>query len=53
MTDFAESMHHRAVRYYRIELAKTTPGLSRAKLVTLLARLRMAAEDHGWPATDE
>ena len=48
---FAESMHHRAVRTYRRELAAAPPGLGRAKLMTLLARTKMAAQERGWPET--
>ena len=50
---FAEAMHHQTVRNYRLELACVVPGLKRARLLTLLARLKFAAEEHGWPATDD
>jgi hypothetical protein len=48
---FAEAMHHQTVRNYRRELAGAQPGLKRARLLTLIARAKLAAEDHGWPAT--
>ena len=48
---FSEAMHHQNVRNYRRELALEWAPLKRAKLKTLIAREKMAAEDHGWPAT--
>jgi hypothetical protein len=48
---FAEAMHHQSVRNYRAELVVAPMGLKRAKLLTLIARAKMDAEDHGWPAT--
>jgi hypothetical protein len=48
---FAKSMHHLTVRQYRLELAMAPPGVGRAKLITLLARMKVAAEEHGWPET--
>jgi hypothetical protein len=48
---FAEALHHQNVRTYRRELALEWMPLRRAKLKTLIAREKMAAEDHGWPAT--
>ena len=50
-SDFTERMHHQNVRNYRIELVHAAPGLNRARLLTLLARAKMAAEENGWPAT--
>ena len=47
----AEIVHHQTVRKYRLELTTAPPGLGRAKLMTLLARMEMAAEEHGWPET--
>jgi len=52
MTDFNEALHHQTVRDYRRELAVAPPGLKRTKLVTLIARMKMAAAEHGWPQTD-
>jgi hypothetical protein len=48
---FAQNMHHEAVRKYRLELATAPQGLGRAKLITLLARMKMVAEEHDWPET--
>jgi len=48
---FAEAMHHQSVRTYRRELLLTPVGLKRAKLLTLIARARMTAEDEEWPET--
>jgi hypothetical protein len=48
---FAEAMHHQTVRTYRRELAREPIAIKRAKLITLIARAKMDAEDHGWPAT--
>ena len=48
---FAEALHHQNVRTYRRELALEGVPFKRAKLKTLLAREKMAAEDHDWPAT--
>ena len=48
---FAEAMHHQSVRTYRRELALEPMPLKRARLKTLIARAKMDAEDHGWPAT--
>jgi len=39
------------VRKYRHELTAAPPGLGRSKLITLLARMKMAAEERGWPET--
>jgi hypothetical protein len=49
--DFAESMHHQNVRKYRLELALAQLGLKRSKLITLIARAKIDAKDHGWPET--
>ena len=48
---FAEAMHHQSVRNYRAELVLAPTALKRAKLLTLIARAKLDAEDHGWPAT--
>jgi hypothetical protein len=48
---FARDTHDLTVRKYRTELATTPEGLGRRKLVTLLARMKMAAEEQGWPET--
>jgi hypothetical protein len=48
---FAEAMHHQSVRTYRRELLLAPTGLKRARLLTLIARERTAAAEHGWPAT--
>jgi hypothetical protein len=48
---FAEAMHHQSVRGYRAELVLAPTALKRAKLLTLIARAKMNAEDHGWPET--
>jgi len=48
---FAEAMHHQSVRTYRRELLLKPVGLKRAKLLTLIARARMTAEDEEWPET--
>jgi hypothetical protein len=48
---FAEAMHHRSVRNYRLELALEPPGLKKARLLTLIARAKMDADEHGWPET--
>ena len=48
---FAEAMHHQTIRTYRRELARESMWIKRAKLLTLIARAKMDAEDHGWPAT--
>jgi hypothetical protein len=50
---FAEAMHHQTVRKYRLELALTQLGLKRAKLLTLIARAKIDAEDNGWPETPD
>ena len=50
-TIFARSMHDQTVRKYRLELTMAPPGLGRSKLITLLARMKMAAEEEGWPET--
>jgi len=49
--DFAEMIHHQTIRTYRRELADEYVPIRRAKLLTLIARARMAAADHGWPET--
>ena len=48
---FAEMTHHNTVRSYRLELAQEFVLIRRAKLITLLARAKMDAIDHGWAAT--
>jgi hypothetical protein len=48
---FDETLHHQNVRIYRRELALEWAPLKRARLKTLIAREKMAAEDYGWPAT--
>jgi hypothetical protein len=48
---FARDMHRQTVRKYRLELTAAPPGLARAKLITLLARMKMAAAERGWPET--
>ena len=48
---FAEMMHHKAVRSYRLELSQELVPIRRAKLVTLIARAKMDAADHSWGAT--
>jgi hypothetical protein len=50
---FAEAMHHQRLRTYRRELLLTPPGLKRAKLLTLIARAKMAAAERDWPETAE
>lgn len=47
----AHNEHDRTVRQYRLELATAPAGMGRSKLQTLLARMKMAAEEHGWPET--
>jgi len=47
----AQNTHHQTVRKYRHELTAAPPGLGRSKLITLLARMKMAAEERGWPET--
>lgn len=50
----AELMHHLAVCQYRRELTISRPGLKRSRLVTLIARAKVLAEDEGWaPTPDE
>jgi hypothetical protein len=44
-------MHDLTVRQYRLELSTALPGVGRNKLITLLARMKMTAEEHGWPET--
>jgi hypothetical protein len=51
-TAFVEAMHHQRVRTYRLELSLAPLGLKRAKLLTLIAREQMHAEEEGWPETD-
>jgi hypothetical protein len=47
-------MHHLAVCQYRRELTISRPGLKRSRLVTLIARAKVLAEDEGWaPTPDE
>jgi hypothetical protein len=48
---FAEAMHHQTVRTYRRELLLTPVGLKRARLLTLIARAKMTAENEEWPET--
>jgi hypothetical protein len=48
---FAEAMHHQTLRTYRQELLVAPVGLKRARLLTLIARARMTAEEEGWPET--
>jgi hypothetical protein len=48
---FAEALHHQSVRTYRRELLLTPVGLKRARLLTLIARAKMTAEDEDWPET--
>jgi hypothetical protein len=52
-TAFGEAMHHQRVRTYRQELSLAPLGLKRAKLLTLIAREKMAAEEQGWAETDD
>ena len=46
-----EVIHHQSVRQYRKELAVASSTLRRSKLITLLARAEMDAEEYGWSAT--
>ena len=46
-----ERMHHDNLRKYRRELLCAPAGLKRAKLLTLIARASMDAEDFGWGKT--
>jgi hypothetical protein len=48
---FAEAMHHQSVRTYRRELLFAPVGLKRAKLLTLIARAKITAEEEDWPET--
>jgi len=52
MTDSSEATHQQTVRDYRRELAVASTPLQRAKLLTLIARMNMAAKEHGWSQTD-
>jgi hypothetical protein len=48
---FSEAMHHQSARKYRVELALAQLGLKRARLITLIARAKIDAKDHGWAET--
>lgn len=50
---FAKAMHNETVRAYRRELEYAPRGLKRARLLTLIARLRLVAEERGWPTPEE
>jgi hypothetical protein len=50
---FAEATHHETLRIYRRELALEPMPIRRAKLITLIARAKMDADDHGWSSTAE
>jgi len=47
----AEHTHHQNVLQYRRELDLAPAGIERAKLITLIAREKMRAEEEGWPET--
>jgi hypothetical protein len=47
----AEQIHHVSVRTYRQELALGPVGLKLSTLLTLMARAKIAAKEHGWSAT--
>ena len=50
---FAKVMHNETVRAYRRELEYAPRGLKRARLLTLIARLKRVAEERGWPAPED
>lgn len=49
----AETEHHQNVREYREELILAPDGLRRSRLITLIAREKMLAEEEGWPPTPD
>jgi hypothetical protein len=49
----AEHTHHQNVLLYRRELDSAPPGIQRARLITLIAREKMLAEEEGWPDTPD
>ena len=49
--DLAERIHHMSVRTYRQELALEPGWLKRKKLLTLIARAQIAAQERGWGDT--
>jgi hypothetical protein len=44
-------IHHQSVRQYRKSLAIASSTLRRSKLMTMLARAELDAEQHGWSLT--
>ena len=49
----AESEHHQKVQKYRQDLKLAPAGLRRSRLMTLIAREEMLAQEEGWPPTPD
>jgi hypothetical protein len=48
-----EMLHHQTMRYYRHELLTLREGARRTLLLSLMARARTSAEEHGWSVTND